>query len=202
MDSVPGAVGRSAAMARDDHRPQPPAVDEASTSAGELAARFLDRLRIFAARRLHDPAAAEDVAQETLARVVEALDAGRLEEPGALPGFVFQTARHVCLHQRRQLGRQRRAFERLGREPPPSLGAAIVQGLVARERQAEVRSALQGLEAADRELLLLFYYRDLSTGEIARRLSLEPGAVRVRKHRALRRLEAKLRSTSAEGDAS
>ena len=47
---------------------------------------------------LFPPAEAEDVAQETLRRVLAALEAGRVANLEALPGFVFQTARHLCLH--------------------------------------------------------------------------------------------------------
>src|SRR5262249_15834643 len=47
--------------------------------ASELTAQFWDRLRFFAMRRLRDAALAEDVAQETLRRTLEALRGGRIE---------------------------------------------------------------------------------------------------------------------------
>jgi len=62
--------------------------------AAELSLRFRDRLRFFAARRLRDKNLAEDVAQETLRRALEALRAGRVENLAALPSFLFETARH------------------------------------------------------------------------------------------------------------
>ena len=163
----------------------------------DLADRFFDRLRMFAARRVRDRAAAEDVAQEALRRVMEALQAGRIENPEALPAFVFQTARHVCQHHERGTARRERAFTRLAGEDrarPPA--ADPLSALLREERRRQVRVALDALAPADREILQLFYVRGLETETIASKLGVDPGAVRVRKHRATRRLEEQLTDTA------
>ena len=156
----------------------------------ELAERFRERLRLFATRRLGDAAAAEDVAQETLRRVVDAMRAGRITRPVAFPAFVFETARHVCQQYHRSAGREGRALYRLH-------GDGLAQGAVASDpfstlvtddRAVRVRQALGGLRADDRELLRLLYHEELETGEAASRLRLSPSTLRVRKHRALKRL--------------
>src|SRR6185295_5252530 len=81
--------------------------------AADLAERFRERLRLFAARRIYDSAAAEDVA-------LEALRAGRIPELERLPGFVFETARHICMHHGRGRGREARALARIGPEDAPA----------------------------------------------------------------------------------
>jgi RNA polymerase sigma-70 factor (ECF subfamily) len=156
----------------------------------DVADRFRERLRLFAARRVNDAAAAEDVAQETLRRVVDALRAGRVANPAAFPAFVFETARHICLQQYRSAGREGRALHRLhdesdahGQATPDPLAA-----LVSEERANRVREALEGLSASDRELLRMLYHGEMQTADVATRLGLTPEAVRVRRHRALRRL--------------
>jgi RNA polymerase sigma-70 factor (ECF subfamily) len=156
----------------------------------DVADRFRERLRLFAARRVNDAAAAEDVAQETLRRVVDALRAGRVANPAAFPAFVFETARHICLQQYRSAGREGRALHRLhdesdahGQAAPDPLAA-----LVSEERANRVREALEGLSASDRELLRMLYHEEMQTADVATRLGLTPEAVRVRRHRALRRL--------------
>lgn len=173
-----------------------PSRDAALPDEAELIARFRDRVLIFAARRFPDGGTAEDVAQETLRRVLEAVREGRLRDPEALPSYVFQTARHVCLHGVRKERRRRRAMLRLG-----GGGDAVVGGprrdalaaVVGEERRARVRAALERLEASDRELLRMLFFEDLDTAEAAARLDVTRGALRVRKHRALKRLEAVLR---------
>ncbi|HVS04100.1 MAG TPA: RNA polymerase sigma factor [Thermoanaerobaculia bacterium] len=154
----------------------------------ELGARFTGRLRLFAARRLGDATAAEDVAQAVLRRVVAALRTDRIRSLDALPAFVYQTARHLCLHRSRACGRERRALATLAAGPPPAATADALSGLIEAERAAVVRGALEQLPAADRELLRLLYYDLLEPVEAARRLGVSPGALRVRKHRALGRL--------------
>jgi len=173
----------------------------ASRAAAELAFRFAERLRLFALRRLRDASAAEDVAQETLRRVTDALYARRIEHPEAIPAFVFQTARHVCLEHQRAAGRESRALLRLGAgASEASLAPDALAQIIREERRVAVRQALAGLDESDRHLLRLAYYEQLDAPDIARRLGTTPGALRVRKHRALRRLAALLHEADARNE--
>jgi RNA polymerase sigma-70 factor (ECF subfamily) len=153
--------------------------------------RFWDRIRLFALRRMATATEAEDVAQETLRRVLEALRQGRLRQPEALPSFVFQTAQNVCRNRHRSERRQGRAFERL-RSAASGVATAPdpLAELLADGTRGKVRRALSRLEDQDRELLRMSFYLSLDTTEVARRLEVTTGAVRVRRHRALRRLRA------------
>lgn len=168
--------------------PDAPAASAAIPTEAELVQRFHGRLRLFAARRLPDAAAAEDAAQETLRRVLEALRASRVEKLAALPAFVFETARHVCQQQARSMGREERALQRLHGDGPAQSSPDPLVALVGAERRAAVRRALEALGQADRDLLRACYYQGLEASEIAARLGITPAAVRVRKHRALRRM--------------
>lgn len=153
----------------------------------DLTARFWERLRVFGSRRLGDPALAEDLAQEVLRRVTEALRNGRVEHPDALPAFVFQTATHLCLHHYRSRGREERALARMkAMDPAPSRGPLDM--LVSEETRTAVQRSLAELNPEDRDLLRRIYYDEEESGETARALALTPGALRVRKHRALSRL--------------
>lgn len=166
----------------------------------ELSARFSRPLRLFAARRLGDPSAAEDVAQTVLQRVLESLRAERIRDLDALAGFVYQTARHVCLHWLRSAGRERRALARVaGGGSPAAVEPDALSALVSAERLAEVRRALEELDGGDRELLRMVYFELSTPAEIARRLGVTAGALRVRKHRALRRLEDRLAQRPRSG---
>lgn len=157
----------------------------------ELAARFWDRIRLFAARRVHDTAMAEDIAQETLRRVIEALRAGRVENTEAIAAFAFQTAKHICMHAQRSAGREIRAMRRLqthSDSDAESVRPDVLAHLVSEERRALVRRALEALSRDDRDLLRAVYFEQLDPAELATKLGLSLGALRVRKHRALQRL--------------
>ena len=158
-----------------------------------LEHRFLARLRLFATRWLGDAHAGEDAAQEALRRVLQALTEGRVRQPEALPAFVYQTARHVCSHQNRAASRERRMLARYGAEP--SLDEPFpnpLHELVSDERKAKVRCALAALDAQDRDLLCALYVHEQNPRVLAAELQLSDGALRTRKHRALKRLSRQL----------
>ena len=164
-------------------------VTRAAPEESALAARFRERIRLFAARRVRDAALAEDVAQETLRRVMAALREGRVENLDALPSFVFQTARHICLQHHRSRGREARALSGLERDAEEAPAATdALAALVGEEQRLAVRRALAAMEEPDRALLGMLYYEQVETADAAGRLGITPGALRVRKHRALLRL--------------
>ncbi|MGE0552091.1 MAG: RNA polymerase sigma factor [Gemmatimonadales bacterium] len=165
----------------------------------ELAARYWDRIRLLALRRLRDSAAAEDVAQETIRLVGEALRAGRVENLDSLPGYAFRTAQHLCLQRFRSTSRETKALERLQTEPGADRPAADpLVALIGEERRVSVRRAVGQLAANDRELLRCLYFDDLDSAAVAARLGITAEALRVRKHRALRRLAVVLGDASED----
>lgn len=175
-----------------DRETQYPGEHAREEAEGELAPRFARPLRVMAARRLGDPAEGEDVAQETLSRVVVALREGRLRDPAALPSYVFETARHLCLQRLRRRGRAGRALLRLAREPRQGEEGGVLRRLVHLEKVTALRRLLAGLSSDEQELLRLAFAEGLTSEEIGLRLGIEAGAARGRKHRLLRRLAASL----------
>lgn len=163
-----------------------------------LEDRFLARLRWFATRWLGNAEAGEDAVQEALRRVLQALAEGRVRQKEALPAFVYQTIRHVCLHYRRAAGRERRALARYGAEPlldDPAPGP--LQELVSDERKAKVQEALAAMDAEDRQLLVALYVQEQNPTELAATLKISDGALRTRKHRALKYLGQQLAASGA-----
>ena len=165
----------------------------------ELNDRFWKRLCVFAARRLRDRSAAEDVAQETLRRVLESLRQKKVENLEALPAFIFQTARNVCLHHGRSARREDGALLkfRAGMETTSGDEEDPLLGLIDEARREQVQKALRAMPEEDRELLRMLYFEGLRSVDIARRLGVDSGTLRVRKHRALRRLAEILGNVSA-----
>lgn len=184
-----------------DHRRPDPAGSDRDALEAAIADRFWDRVRLLAACFLRDRAAAEDVAQETIRRVIEAIRGDRIENREAIAGFVLQTARNICLHQSRSNRRRNVAMTRIvagyavstASEPDP------LHDLLSEERRSLLEGAIGRLEASDRELLRLFFTEGLSAEEVGLRLGLTPAAARVRKHRALQRVQEELRGWPKAG---
>lgn len=159
---------------------------------GDLDPAELSRLqsgiRIMALCALRDGDAADDVAQESLARVLQALREGRLRNPERLGAFARAIAHHVIVDTLRT----RLRVTSLGSSPELAGEEDALRTLVSAEQAARVRAALERLSAGDREILRLSFFEGLTPQELAHRLR-EPGArVRKRKERALERLRAVL----------
>lgn len=125
---------------------------------------------------------AEDLAQETMARVFERWDSVRhADSPTAYAyGIAFNLHRSAVRRARLAL-RHRRA----DRDTPDDPGAIA-------ERRDELLRALRSLPPSQREALLLVELVGMTSEEAARVLGIEPASVRGRIHRARTTLRAKL----------
>jgi RNA polymerase sigma factor (sigma-70 family) len=125
---------------------------------------------------------AEDVFQETFARVYEHLR--RLRDPAALRPWIGQVARRLCLDRLRAAGR----------ESPLEAEPGAADETIARLDEAlAVRQALARLPEHCREVLDRFFCRDQSYREIGDALAIPPGTIASRISRCLARLKEALR---------
>jgi RNA polymerase sigma-70 factor (ECF subfamily) len=106
--------------------------------------------------------------------------------------WLYSVARRVLANHRRGLARRRRLWHRLADER-----VAIGQGpeaiVVRKEEHEELLAALARLSDDDQELLRLAVWEELPHADIGDLLGCSVGAVDVRLHRAVRRLEKGLR---------
>jgi RNA polymerase sigma-70 factor (ECF subfamily) len=128
---------------------------------------------------------AEELAQETMTRVLERWDrVGGMDSPA---GYAYRTALNL---QRKRIRRLAvRAKRRFAPVPVADIGPA------ASDRH-DVRRALQELPIGLRSALVLVDWLDMDTDEAGRILDLKPASVRVRLHRARSALRDALGETS------
>jgi len=77
---------------------------------------------------------------------------------------------------------------------------AADEGLASGRRAAQVRDCIDGLEAAERQAVVLAYHHGLSHGELARHLGRPLGTVKGWVRRAMEHLRACLEGRLGEGD--
>jgi RNA polymerase sigma-70 factor (ECF subfamily) len=150
-----------------------------------LCRELVPRVRAFALRRTGNAALAADVAQEVAVLVIEALREGRVEDPSRLSSFVLGVARNVLMALRRGERRRSELIERFGSALEPE--TRVEDHGVDR---AKVDDCFAKLAPRARAVVALTFYADRSAEEIARELGVEPGNVRVIRHRALAQLHA------------
>ncbi len=151
-------------------------------------------VRIMALRALGDADLADDVAQETVARVLAAIEDGRVQQPESLGGFAHGVARHVLSDVIRERERQLSmdALDPASRDPP-MVGCDPLEMLVRLETENGLRAALRQLSDRDRDLLRLSYFDGLKPAQIAERMGVAVTRIRMRKSRALERLRRAFR---------
>jgi RNA polymerase sigma-70 factor (ECF subfamily) len=128
---------------------------------------------------------AEEIAQETMTRVLERWDrVGAMDSP---TGYAYRTALNL---QRKRIRRLAvRAKRRFASVPVGDIGPE------AGERH-DVRRALASLPDGQRAALILVDWLDMDTEEAARALGIKPASVRVRLHRARSAMRDALGATS------
>jgi RNA polymerase sigma-70 factor (ECF subfamily) len=150
----------------------------------DLCARFAPKIRLFARRHLREPHAAEDFTQEILLIVIEAMRAGRIEQPDRIGAFVLGVCRMTLRDSRRSARRREELLLRFGAD-------LVAEATVPSEAPldtARLEQCMAKLAEADRAVLALTFYADKQAAEIGAELGMTAGNVRVVKHRALSRL--------------
>jgi RNA polymerase sigma factor (sigma-70 family) len=142
-------------------------------------------LHRYLARRLGS-SAADELAAETFAvafRSWERLDPDRNVRP-----WLYGIAANLVRHHWRTEQRMLRAYARTGVDPVVADDEAAVERLDAQTRQRELAEALAALRPAEREILLLHAWAELSDSEIADATGLPVGTVKSRLSRTRERM--------------
>jgi RNA polymerase sigma-70 factor (ECF subfamily) len=166
-----------------------------ATLAGDEAAfleiyrRHRDRIYRFAYRMTGSPEAAADVTHSCFVGLLEVpsrYDAQR----ASLGTYLCAAARNLSLRHASRAWRERPVADLAERQPAP--GPSPLESLLEDERARVVREALATLAPLHREVLILAEYEDLDLAVIALVVGAQVGAVKVRLHRARRKLRATL----------
>ena len=163
-----------------------------AASFGEIVRKYQYLVYAMALQIVKDPAAAQDIAQETFISAFGALKDLRSME--AFPSWLRKIARNKALAWRKEQDRLA-PLEDAGVLPSPVEASEME---IEDERneadafQAEVRKIVSSLSDALRFPLLLCYLDDVPTGEAARFLGITEGAVRKRLHDGKRKLQQRI----------
>jgi RNA polymerase sigma-70 factor (ECF subfamily) len=177
-------------------------------SDAELVQQVLDgRPAVYAelARRLAAPVlavchsrircwhTAEDLAQETLLRGLEAL--GTLADRDRFGSWLRGIATRVCLDWLKKKESAQVPFTALGDHPPdvPGRGPSPDGALEGADEQRRLLDQVNDLDDDCREILLLYYYQDVTYADLAKFLGVSAATVNARLTKARAILREKLR---------
>ncbi len=166
---------------------------EGDTGAfGEIVGRYQYLVYAAAMQIVKDPAAAQDIAQETFISAFAALKDLRSEE--AFPSWLRTITRNTALAWRKQQDRLA-PLEDAGDLPSPTEASEMETEDERKEAdafQAEVRRIVSSLSDVLRFPVLLCYLDGVPTAEAARFLGIKEGTVRKRLHDGKKKLQERI----------
>jgi len=148
----------------------------------ELFRRMAPRIRLYGLRHLRDVHAADDLTQQVLITTLEALRAGRLREPEKLASFVLGTCRMMVLDLRRGAQRKERLLEQFGAD------VLAVQPSMPRLDHEQLTRCVQHLKERERAVVVMTFYDEQTSADVASFLGVSEANVRVIRHRAIHQL--------------
>jgi RNA polymerase sigma factor (sigma-70 family) len=129
----------------------------------------------------------EDVANEILLQVIKKIRSGEFRGESTIGTFIYTITCRRIVDYIRQKSRILRGAPEPGVLPDP-------QERVEREERAErLAEAVGGLKPRFREVLYLYFYKELSREEVARTLGITPAKVSERVNYAQKLLKKRLR---------
>jgi RNA polymerase sigma-70 factor (ECF subfamily) len=147
---------------------------------------------------VHDPAVAEDLAQETFIKAFRHLR--RYDPQKKLASWLFKIAHNTTLDHLRRKSLDTVPLAPVDESGEESWDVVAAPESAAPDRRAESAEALAGLEKAlarvqpdYREILLLRFREGLAYHEIADVVDVPMGTVKIRLHRARKQLVRELR---------
>jgi RNA polymerase sigma-70 factor (ECF subfamily) len=162
--------------------------------------RLLSYIRLKIGRRLRERMESRDILQATLLKSFQHLDEFRGTDGRALMAWLARIAEREIVDRADFHGRQKRdAASEAPLDDQPDVAARMrsaLSQLIVSERAAQLEAAMESLNDAHREIILLRKFEELSFPEIAARLGKSDDACRMSFARAMTALTLKLSEQS------
>ena len=130
----------------------------------------------------------EDVVDEILTQAIEKVKSGAFRGESSVGTFLYTiTTRRIIDHIRQKTKVLRHA-------PEPAALPDPHDETESRERARQIGAIVNGLKPKFREVLYLYYYKDLSRDEVARQLGISPRRVSERVNYAIKLIKKSVKS--------
>jgi RNA polymerase sigma-70 factor (ECF subfamily) len=155
----------------------------ANAAETELYRRFAPRVRLYGLRHLRDEDAARDLMQQVLLLTIEKLRDQAVRDLDMIASFILGASRMLAVNLKLRDRRRGALLEAFSTVQAVSPAPAFMDA-------QELEGCLATLAERERTVVLLTFYGDRSSREIAQALGVSEGNVRVIRSRAIDRLRA------------
>lgn len=152
---------------------------------GRIYKLYFEKIFKFCKFNLNDSSDAQDVCQETFVKAWKNIKKFDAERPNwSLQAFLFKIARNLIIDRSRRK-KDLKIKEYLGLETHED----FYENIQKKENVSIVRQALAKLDEVERQIIILRFFEEMDTKEIANILGMKDGALRVRLHRTIEKLK-------------
>jgi len=154
----------------------------ADAAEAELYRRFAPRVRLYGLRHLRDEEAARDLMQQVLLLTIEKLREGAVRDCDRIGSFILGASRMLAVNLKRR-DRRREALLEASHVEHPAVSPA--PGVL---DEQELEGCMSALAERERTVVIMTFYGDRASREIAQTLGTSEGNIRVIRSRAINRL--------------
>lgn len=155
---------------------------------GKIYNIFLKRIYRFIYYQIRDHETAQDITQTTFIKTWKSISSFSFDK-GSFESFLFKIAKNLTIDHFRK--KKNVSFEVTG----DIASKEDIEEIVTRDEESEtVRLAISKLEKVDKQIIILRYFEELPTLDIAEIVGIRDGALRVRIHRILKKLKDHMES--------
>lgn len=127
---------------------------------------------------------AQDLCQETFLKAYKSISSFSERKGGSFQAYLFRIARNLIIDSSRKK-KDIPLKEYLSIEAEGDLDEQIDK----KQENQKLKEAINKLPEIERQIVILRYFEELTTAEVARVIGKREGALRVRSHRVLKKLK-------------
>lgn len=159
---------------------------------GAIYDALYDRLYGYALKRTYDASASQDIVANSFYRILTHLPSFTWRDTARFYAWVFRIVMNEIATYYRKDGKYVLCEDWLEIADAPGDDESQLETMVRTERYEALYAAMATLPEKQQRIVELYYFGNLSHGEIAATLGIREGAARVRLHRAVSMLQTKL----------
>lgn len=152
---------------------------------GKLYKTYFKKIYRYCSFNTKDDELAKDICQETFVKAWKKIKDFKMQENWSIQAFLFTIARNLIIdHSRKRKEFNIEKFED-NIESKEDLFASVDK----KENVQKIKIALSNLEEIEKQIIILRYFEEMDTKEVAKIVGSKDGAIRVRIHRILEKLK-------------
>lgn len=152
---------------------------------GEIYQLYYKKIFRYCSFNVYDSAAAQDICQETFVKAWKKVKDFKMNKPDwSFQAFLFAIARNLIIDRSREKKEYAlEAYEDI------ETGEDHYENLDRKTDIERVKKAISKLDEVEQQIIILRYFEEMDSKEVAHILKIKDGALRVRQSRVLQKLK-------------